>query len=90
VTDLGTVKILGLGCPSCEETKRRVFNALAELDVAADVQEVKDPMEIARHGVRFTPAVIVGDEILVEGRVPRPQELTTWFRERALRPAQGK
>jgi len=82
--EIGTVKVLGLGCPRCQETKKLVFNALAELQIAVDVQEVSDGMEIAKLGVRFTPAVIVGNEILVQGRVPKPEELKKWFLERAL------
>ena len=77
------MKVLGPGCPRCQETKKLVFNALAELQVAADVQEISDGAEIARLGVRFTPAVIVGNEILVQGRIPRPEELKKWFLERA-------
>ncbi len=82
---IGTVKVLGPGCPRCEETKRLVFNALAELDIAADVREVHDGTEIAKCGVMYTPAVIVGDEILVQGRVPKLGELKDWFRKRVTK-----
>jgi len=81
--EIGTVKVLGPGCSRCQETKKLVFNALAELQIAADVQEVSDGFEIAKLGVRSTPAVIVGNEILVQGRIPRPEELKKWFSERA-------
>ncbi len=63
--------------------KKLVFNVLAELQIAADVQEVSDGTEIAKLGVRFTPAVVVGSEILVQGRIPKPEELKKWFLERA-------
>jgi len=62
---------------------RLVINALAELQLAADVQEVKDPKEMARHGVLFTPAVIVNNEIVSQGRIPSYGELKKWFTERA-------
>ena len=81
--EIGIVKVLGPGCPRCKEMKMLVFNALAELLIAADVQEVSDGGEIAKLGVSSTPAVIVGDEILVQGRIPRPEELKKWFSERA-------
>jgi len=83
--EIGTVKVLGPGCSRCQETKRLVFNALAELDIAADVQEVSDGLEIAKLGVMYTPAVIVGNEILVQGRVPKSEELKKWFLERVPR-----
>lgn len=82
---LGVVKVLGTGCPRCQETKRLVINALAELQLAADVQEVKDPKEIAKHGVMFTPAVIIDNQIVLQGRVPTYEEVKKWFVERAAK-----
>jgi len=83
IKEIGIVKVLGPGCPRCQETKKLVFNALAELQIAADVQEVSDGFEIAKLGVKYTPAVIVGNEILVQGRIPKSEELKKWFLERA-------
>ena len=83
--EIRIVKVLGPGCPRCQETKKLVFNALAELQIAADVQEVSDGFEIAKLGVKYTPAVIVGNEILVQGRIPKSEELKKWFLERASR-----
>ncbi|MEM3386787.1 MAG: thioredoxin family protein [Nitrososphaerales archaeon] len=80
---LGVVKVLGTGCPRCQETKRLVINALAELQLAADVQEVKDPREIAKHGVMFTPAIIINNQLVSQGRVPTYDEVKKWFAERA-------
>ncbi len=79
----GTVKVLGPGCPRCQETKRLVMNALSELKLVAEVQEVKDPKEIARHGVMFTPAVIINDEIVSQGKIPKYEEVKKWFLDRA-------
>jgi small redox-active disulfide protein 2 len=79
----GIVKVLGPGCPRCQETKRRVMNALSELQLIAEVQEVKDPKEIAKHGVLFTPAVIINNEIVSQGKIPEYEEVKKWFLERA-------
>lgn len=82
---IGTVRILGLGCPRCQETKRLVMNALSELQLIADVQEVKDPKEIAKHGVLFTPAVIINNEIVSQGKIPKYEEVKKWFTDRAVK-----
>jgi len=82
---LGIVKVLGSGCPRCQETKRLIINALAELQLPADVQEVKDPKEIAKHGVMFTPAVIINNQIILQGRVPKYDEVKKWFIDRAAK-----
>jgi len=80
---LGVVKVVGPGCPRCQETHRLVINALAELGVAADVQDVSDYKEMAKLGVMFTPAVVVNNEVLCQGRIPGIRELKKWFEERA-------
>jgi len=45
------IKILGMGCSRCDEVLKRTMNALAELNMAADVQKVKDIKEISSYGV---------------------------------------
>ncbi|MEM1524527.1 MAG: thioredoxin family protein [Nitrososphaerales archaeon] len=79
---LGTVKILGTGCPRCQETKRLVLKALSELQLNANVQEVKDPKEIARHGVMLTPAIIINNELVSQGRIPTYEEVKKWLLDR--------
>jgi small redox-active disulfide protein 2 len=85
VKTLGTVKVLGSGCPLCQETKKLVVNALIELQLAADVQEIKDPREIAKLGILFTPAIIINNEIVSQGEVPTYKEVKKWLRDRAPR-----
>ena len=81
--ELGVVKVVGPGCPRCRETERLVTNALAELRLAADVQHVSNYKEMAKLGVMFTPAVVVNNEVLCQGRIPGLHELKKWFEERA-------
>jgi len=80
---LGTVKVLGPGCPRCQETEKLVINALSELQIAADVQHIRDPKEIAEQGVLFTPAVIINDQVVSQGKIPRYEEVKKWFLDRA-------
>ena len=63
------IEILGTGCPKCKALKKHVYNALAELDIAAEVSEVNDPAAIAER-VTFTPALVVNGEVVFEGKVP--------------------
>jgi small redox-active disulfide protein 2 len=71
------IQIAGPGCMNCKTTEQRVFNACAELDVAADISHVTDYNEIAKLGVLRTPAVVIDGEIVVMGRVPSVAELKT-------------
>ncbi|NWG09301.1 MAG: thioredoxin family protein [Nitrososphaerales archaeon] len=85
VKTLGTVKVLGSGCPRCQETKKLVVNALIELQLAADVQEIKDLKEIAKLGILFTPAIIINNEIVSQGEIPKYKEVKKWLMDRAPR-----
>ncbi len=69
------IQIAGPGCINCKTTEQRVFNACAELDLAADISHVTDYNEMAKLGVLRTPAVVINGEIVIMGRVPSVAEL---------------
>jgi small redox-active disulfide protein 2 len=71
------IQIAGPGCMNCKTTEQRVFNACAELNVAADISHVTDYNEMTKLGVLRTPAVVVDGEIAIMGRVPSVAELKT-------------
>jgi small redox-active disulfide protein 2 len=69
------IVILGPGCYNCEALERTVFDALAELDVAASVVVVRDATKIAEYKVSGVPALLVNGNVKVYGRVPRKEEI---------------
>ena len=73
------IKILGPGCPRCEQTYRIVADALAEAGVAAAVDKVTDAMEIAGYGVFGTPSVVIDGEVKSVGKIPTKDEIKTWI-----------
>jgi small redox-active disulfide protein 2 len=75
------IRILGTGCPRCNELEKRTFNALAELNVVADLQKVKDIKEIAKFGVFTTPGVVINNKVKSSGRLPSTEEIKNWIRE---------
>lgn len=66
------IKILGSGCVNCRNLEALTRDALSELGLDADIDEVTDPVEIAAWGVMTTPALVIDDEIVIAGRVPSP------------------
>ncbi len=68
---------------NCKTTEQRVFNACAELNLAADISKVSDYNEIAALGVLRTPAVVIDGEVAIMGRVPSVAELKTLLGSRA-------
>lgn len=73
------IKVLGPGCPKCEQAEKVVFDAAAEAGVAANIEKIKDVMQIAKYGVFGTPAVIVDGEVKCVGKVPTKEEVKKWI-----------
>ena len=74
------IQVVGPGCPRCETTEKNVFNACAELDLAADIEHVRDVRQFAGLGVWTTPAVVVDGKVVISGRVPTVAELKQLLR----------
>jgi small redox-active disulfide protein 2 len=73
------VKVLGPGCPKCQQTEKIVKEALAEAGVDATVGHVTDTMEIAGYGVFGTPAVVVDGEVKSVGKIPKKKDVIDWI-----------
>ena len=75
------IKVLGPGCPKCEQTEKVVREVVAELGVAADVEKVTDVMKIAGYGVFGTPAVVVDGEVKSVGKIPSKEDVKSWIQK---------
>ena len=77
------IQIAGPGCPNCQNTERNVIDACAALDLAADISHVTNIADILELGVMRTPAVVIGGEVVISGRVPTVSELKNLLVNRA-------
>ena len=75
------IKVLGPGCPRCEQTAENVKEAVAEAGVDAKIEKVRDLLEIAKYGVFGTPAVVIDDEVKCVGKLPAVDELKGWLQK---------
>ena len=73
------IKVLGPGCAKCEQTEKLVKEAVSETGVDARITKVTDVMEIAKHGVFGTPAVVVDSEVKCVGKIPTKDEINGWL-----------
>ncbi|NCD21158.1 MAG: thioredoxin family protein, partial [Actinobacteria bacterium] len=69
------IKILGSGCKNCVALERNTREALADMDLAAEVTKVTDYPTIASYGIMKTPGLVVDEQVIVSGRVPKPAEI---------------
>jgi small redox-active disulfide protein 2 len=73
------IKVLGPGCPKCQQTEKVVKEAVAEAGISADVEKVTDMMQIAGFGVFGTPAVVVNGDVKCVGKIPKKDEIKKWL-----------
>ena len=73
------IKVLGPGCAKCEKTYDIVKEALGETGGDAAIVKVTDTMEIAKHGVFGTPAVIVDGKVKCVGKIPDKKDVLKWL-----------
>jgi small redox-active disulfide protein 2 len=73
------IKVLGPGCPRCQETEKHVKEVLAEAGMKSSVEKVTNTMEIAKHGVFGTPAVVIDGEFKSVRKIPSKDEIKSWI-----------
>jgi hypothetical protein len=79
------IKVLGVGCPRCEKLEQDLMAIMAELNIAAGLEHVRDPIEIAKYGVMGSPALIIDGQVKAVGSVPPKNKLKEWLVEAAKR-----
>ena len=80
-----SVRILGARCARCRTLTARTTTALQTLGIDTPVEMIDDPWLIAEHQVMRIPALVINDQVVLTGRVPKLKTLCTLI-ERAIRP----
>lgn len=73
------IKVLGPGCPKCQQTEKVVKEAVSEAGVQANIEKVTNILDIGSYGVFGTPAVVVDGEVKSVGKVPTKEEVKGWI-----------
>jgi small redox-active disulfide protein 2 len=63
------IEVLGVGCAKCNKLEENVKQAIQELGLDAEVEHVKDLMEIAKRGVLMTPGLVIDGKPVSAGKV---------------------
>ena len=75
------LKILGAGCPACDQLAQTVMAVVTELGLPAEVEYVSNPKEILASGVLGVPALLINNVVKIAGRLPTKQMLRNWLLE---------
>lgn len=73
------IKVYGSGCKGCQTLHQNVIDALAEMNVAADVQYITDMQKIMETGVMSLPTLAVNDKIVSAGKVLSVSDLKKYL-----------
>ncbi|MCF6286145.1 MAG: thioredoxin family protein [Candidatus Hydrogenedentes bacterium] len=68
------LKIIGMGCPKCQDLAERAESAAKELGIEYELEKVNTINEIMEFGVMVTPALVVDGEVKSSGRIPSIEE----------------
>ena len=73
------IKILGPGCPQCEQLQKTVMELLSELNLPASLEHVRDMQQIAGYGIMTTPALLINGQVLAKGTLPAKAKMRKWL-----------
>ena len=63
------IQVYGKGCPKCHELADHAQEALKETGKEGRVEHCTDMNKIIEKGITFTPALVVDDAIVSEGKI---------------------
>ena len=75
------IKVLGPGCPRCEEVYKRTAEVLQEMNLTAEVEKVKDIKQIMEYKILATPGLIINGKVKCTGKIPAKSQIKQWIEE---------
>jgi hypothetical protein len=79
------IKVLGGGCPCCDDLEQDLMAVMTEMNLAADIEHVTDPAEIENYGVTGTPALVINGEVKAVGSMPKKTQLEALLSDAAAK-----
>lgn len=74
------VKILGTGCPKCNELEKRVKKVAEDNDISIDLEKVTKINEILKYDVMVTPGLVIDGEVKRAGKLPADDKILSWLK----------
>jgi small redox-active disulfide protein 2 len=74
-----TIKVLGSGCPNCQNLAELTHKAVDSLSIEANIEKVTDYTEIMKYKLLATPGLVINGKVISAGRVPSEAEITTFL-----------
>ena len=69
------IKVIGSGCEKCGELYKNTQDALSELGLDAQIEQIGDLIEIVKLGVLAAPSLMIDGKLVISGRVAPKKEI---------------
>lgn len=69
------IQILGIGCKKSKALKSNLLEAMRDVHLNIEVEEVDTVHDIVQYPVQSIPALLINGCAIVEGRIPEVMEL---------------
>lgn len=69
------IKVLGPGCPKCNEVAANAAAAAEALGVEVKLEKITDFNDFMKYGVMMTPGLVIDGEVKCVGKVPTVEEI---------------
>ncbi|MGB9696527.1 MAG: thioredoxin family protein [Ignavibacteria bacterium] len=75
------IKIFGPGCINCEKLYELCNEVVSENNLAAKIEKIVDRDRFLDYGIMLTPALIVNNKVLIQGKIPTKSTLLHWLKD---------
>lgn len=75
------IKVLGSGCSKCNALEKTVRNAVADLNITADIKKVEDISEIIKYGVLQTPGLVIDERVVSSGKNLNSEDVKSFLKQ---------
>ena len=72
------IKVLGRGCANCNKLEAETRAALDGPGIEYELVKISDDAGIMSYGVMQTPALVINEQVVAVGRVPKRGQILTW------------
>ena len=73
------IKVLGPGCPNCDQVEANTRQAVSMFGVEANVEKVTDRAEFSKYKLLATPGLVINEKLVCAGRIPTESEVMSFI-----------
>ena len=73
------IKVLGPGCARCQQLEKTVRDAVKQLNLDVDIEDIKEMRSIMEYPILSTPGLVINEKLVCSGRVPSKAEVTAFI-----------